>query len=342
MKAVILSGLLISILFAPNLVLAQENLPSNTSLGVVVLDGTIYSHKAIDGTTIVYGEVQNNLSSPVNDVTLGVTFMDDNSNQVEYKTGPTLLQVIQPGGMVPFSISSTKADPSISQIQVKLASFESSSDRPTVLTISPGTLQVSDALILTGSVTNMGDQKSTNTKLYLISYDAFQRVVGIGTSTPVDVGISQSSEFSIISDTNSKARTYMIVAESDNYQSKLTPVTAVNISLPVVVGKTVVTDTNGTEYATVPVNATANITSNLHYLLNSTQPFVYYVQVKHFGGQASFIGKYQGILVDSESTATVTWTPQVTGSYFIETYVWDYNNKPLSSAVPTVNIVLVR
>src|SRR5579863_4378269 len=129
MKTVILCSLLITMLLAPNLVWAQEHLPQSTTLGVVVLTDTIYSHKASDGTTTVYGEVQNNLGSPVNAVTLGVTFMDDNSNQVEYKTGPTLLQVVQPGGTVPFAISSTKADPTITQVQVKLAGFQSSSDR---------------------------------------------------------------------------------------------------------------------------------------------------------------------------------------------------------------------
>ena len=204
MKTVILCGLLITMLLAPNLVWAQEHLPQSTTLGVVVLTDTIYSHKESDGTTTVYGEVQNNLGSPVNAVTLGVTFMDDNSNQVEYKTGPTLLQVVQPGGTVPFAISSTKADPAITQVQVKLAGFQSSSDRPQSLVIIPGSLQVSDNLAISGNITDNGAQKSTNTKIYLISYDAFKRIVGIGVSSPVDVSTTQSSQFSIISDYNSR------------------------------------------------------------------------------------------------------------------------------------------
>ncbi|GEM_PF-1182542 len=343
MRNVILSGMLIITLFTPNFVWAQENLPLSTNLGVVVLDATVYSHKAINGSTIVYGEVQNNLSSPVNRVTIGVTFMDDNSNQIEYKTGSTLLQVVQPGGMVPFSMSSTKADSSISQIQVKIAGFQSSSDRPLSLVVSPGSLQVSNSLIVSGTVTNNGAQKSTNTIFYLISYDAFQRIVGIGVSSPVDVGINQNSQFSIVSDSSPKAKSYMIVAESDSYQSKLTPVTAVQVSLPVLVSNTTVTGPNDTSFSAIPVNTPVTISSNVNYLLTSTQSFVYYVQVKHFGGQTAFIGKYEGVLVSSDNQkVSVNWTPNVAGSYFIETYVWDYGNIPLSSSVPSVNLVLVR
>ncbi|MDE1812977.1 MAG: FxLYD domain-containing protein, partial [Thaumarchaeota archaeon] len=169
MKTLLLSSSLILLLFTTNIVWAD--LPPSTSLGVEALQ-TIYSHKANDGTTVVFGEVQNNLNSPVNAVTIGVTFMDDNSNQIEYKTGTTLLQVIPAGGKVPFMISSTKADPSITQIQVKIAGFQSSPERQQVLDISSNPLQVSDKLSVSGTITNNGALKSTNTKIYLISYDA--------------------------------------------------------------------------------------------------------------------------------------------------------------------------
>jgi hypothetical protein len=343
MKTVILCSLLITMLLAPNLVWAQEHLPQSTTLGVVVLTDTIYSHKASDGTTTVYGEVQNNLGSPVNAVTLGVTFMDDNSNQVEYKTGPTLLQVVQPGGTVPFAISSTKADPTITQVQVKLAGFQSSSDRPQSLVITPGSLQVSDNLAISGNITDNGAQKSTNTKIYLISYDAFKRIVGIGVSSPVDVPTTQSSQFSIMADYSSRAVSYMLVAESDNFQSTLTPLSVVHVSLPVTVSNTTVTNTSGAPLPYVSVNSPVNISSTLNYVLDSTQAFTYYVQVKHFGGETAFIGKYDGVLVGSgNQNVTVGWTPSTAGSYFVETFVWDSGNVPLSKSVPTINLVLVK
>ena len=339
MRSLILSSLLVVMLFTMNFVWA-ENLPSPSSIQVEVL--STYSHRANDGTTVVLGEVKNNLDSPINKVTLGVTFMDDNSKQIEYKTGTTLFQVIPPGGKVPFAISSTKADSSITQTQVKLAGFRSASDRPLSLVVSPGLLQISDKLILSGTITNNGAQKSTNTKLYLISYDPFQRVVAIGISNPINVDTGKDSKFSITSDSSSRAKSYAIIAESDNYQSKLTPVNSVQITLPVVVSNTKITDPNGTSYSTIPVNAVVKISST-KYLLNSTQPFIYYIQVKQFDGKTDFIGKYEGVFLSAgDQAASVSWTPHTTGSYFVETYVWNYDAVPLSPAAPSINVVLVK
>lgn len=340
MKTVLLSGFLILVLFTTNL--AWADLPPSTTLGVEVLQ-TEYSNKASDGTTVVYGEIQNDLSSPVNSVTIGVTFMDVNSNQIEYKTGTTLLQVIQPGGKAPFMISSTKADPSITQVQVKVAGFQSSSEKSQVLQISPGSLQVSDKLLISGNITNNGAQQSTNTKLYLISYDAFQRVVAIGISDPISIGPGTNSQFSITSDSNTRAQSYMIIAESDNYQSKPIPVSGVKVTLPVILSNTMVTNPNGTSYSTIPVNASVKITSDAKYLLNSTQSFVYYVQVKQFNGQVAFIGKSEGVFLGpGDQNVSVNWIPSTAGSYFVETYVWNYDSVPLSSSVPSINLVLVK
>jgi len=340
MKTVLLSSFLIIVLLTTNL--AWADLPPSTSLGVEVLQ-TEYSNKASDGTTVVYGEIQNDLNSPVNTVTIGVTFMDSNSNQVEYKTGTTLLQVIQPGGKAPFMISSTKADPSIVQVQVKVAGFQSSSEKQQVLQVSPGSLQISDTLLISGNITNSGAQQSTNTKLYLISYDAFQRVVAIGVSDPISIGSGTTSQFSITSDFNTRAQSYMIIAESDNYQSKPIPVNGVQITLPVIVSNTTVTNPNGISYSTVPVNASVKITSDAKYLLNSTQSFVYYVQVKQFNGKVAFIGKSDGLFLGAgDQTVSVDWKPNLAGSYFVETYVWNYDSVPLSSSVPSINVVLVK
>src|SRR5579872_849902 len=340
MKTLLLSSFLIITLFTTNIVWAD--LPPSTSLGVTALQ-TVYSNKASDGTTVVFGEVQNNLNSPVNAVTIGVTFMDDNSNQIEYKTGTTLLQVIPPGGKAPFMISSTKADPSITQIQVKIAGFQSSSEKQQVLVISSGSIQISDKLLLSGNITNNGAQMSNNTKIYLISYDAFQRIVAIGISDPISVNSGKDSQFSITSDLSTRAKSYMIIAESDNYQSKLIPVNGIQATLPVIVSNTMLTDPNGTSYSTIPVNASVKITSDAKYLVNSTQSFIYYVQVKQFNGKAEFIGKYEGVFLGpGDQSVSVNWIPHSAGSYFVETYVWSYDVVPLSSAVPSINVVLVK
>lgn len=341
MKTLLLSSLLIITLLATNL--AWADLPPSTSLGVEALQGTISSHIASDGTTVVFGEVQNDLNSPITAVTIGVTFMDDNSNQIEYKTGTTLLQVIQPGGKAPFMISSTKSDPSITQIQVKIAGFQSSSEKQQMLEIIPSTLLVSDKAILSGVIKNNGVDKSVNTKLYLISYDALSRVIETGISDPINVNAGQDSNFTITSTSNYNSKSYIIIAESDNYQSKPTNVTNIQIPLPIVMSHAIVTSPQGNESSTIHVNSTVMITSNVRHLTQTTQSFVYYVQVKQFDGRSEFIGtSTSSFFGGGDQNITVNWIPHSVGSYFIETYVWSPDNIPLANFEPSINVVLVK
>lgn len=340
MKSLILASILSVILFSTNCVFAD--LPPDTSIDVKVLPA--YSYKADDGTTVVLGEVQNNMASPVNNVSIGISFEDENNNVIEYKTGTTLLQVIPPGGKGQFMISSSKADSSITQVNVKLAGFRSSSDKPQVLDISNGLVKISDNLLFSANIKNNGASTSANTKLYLISYDAFQRVVGIGVSDPVNIDTGKQAQVSIAGTLSSRAKSYSVVAESDSYQSKITDISNIQITLPVIVSNTVATDEQGNTYSSIPVGSTVKITSNIRYAIgNSTQPFVYYVEVKQFGGQVEFIGKYQGVFLDTNAqSVSVTWTPQTSGSYYIETYVWNPDNIPLSSAGTRINLALVQ
>lgn len=342
MKTLLLSSLLIMALFTTNIVWADESINKST-LGVEVLQGTISSHRANDGTTIVLGEIQNDLNSPVNTVTIGITFMDNNNNSIEYKTGTTLLQVVQPGGKVPFSISSTKPDPSITQIQVKIAGFQSSSEKQKMLDIIPGTLIVSDKVILSGVIKNNGIQKSVNTKLYLISYDSLSRVIETGILDPVNINAGQDSNFTVTSTSNYRSQSYMIIAESDNYQSKSTNVTNIQIPLPIVASHAIITSPQGNESSTIHVNSTVVITSSVRHLTQTTQPFVYYVQVKQFDGRSEFIGtSTSSFFGGGDQNVTVNWTPHSAGSYFIETYVWSPDNVPLTKFEPDINVILVK
>ena len=107
MRSLFFPGLLIIVIVTSNLAWGQ-NLPSDTSLTVEVLP-SYYSYKADDGTTVVLGEVQNNNNFPITDVKVGISFLNDNDNTIEYKTGTTLLHVVPAGGKAPFSISSSKS-----------------------------------------------------------------------------------------------------------------------------------------------------------------------------------------------------------------------------------------
>ncbi|MGI0069490.1 MAG: FxLYD domain-containing protein [Nitrosotalea sp.] len=358
MRAIILSSIFIIALFSSSsgwgqtstdLTLQPCNLPTvqgsgtpGPSSNLTVYACSTYSYKADDGTTVVLGEVQNHNDFPILNVKIGIQFLDGNDNIVEYKTGTTLLQVVPPQGTAPFSISSTKPDPSITRISTNIAGFNSAAPRDQLLQISPGLLQVSDKLTLSGTITNSGTATATNTRIYLISFDPFSRVVAIGNTTTSDIGKGVTVNFNISGTPSPRAKSYSIVAESDNYQSKLTDVTNVLVSLPVAISNTVVTDLNGTKYSTIPVGAPVKISSNLEYLASNSQPYVYYVQVKQFGGQVVFIGNSQGVFLGPTDQPSVTWTPDTDGSYYIETYVWNSDKVPLSSAGTRINVVLVK
>lgn len=321
--------------------LAWADLPQSTSLKAEIPQ-TTYSYQSADGTTIVLGEVQNNNNFPISKVQIYIKFENSAGTVVESKTGTTLLQVVPPNGRSPFMISSNTTGSSITTAQVNMGPFDSSPIKQQFLNISSGLLHVSDKVTLTGTITNNGAQKSADTKVYLILYDAFQRVVRVGISSPVDVDSGKNTQFSVTSDLDPRAISYALVAESDVYQSKATPKNNFH-TLPVIASNTQVTDPNGTSYSTIPVNATVKISSKLNHVLNSTQPFVYYVQVKQFSGKAEFIGKYEGVFLGlQDQNASVDWVPHSSGSYFIETYVWSPDAVPLSSASTSINVVLVK
>jgi len=360
MRTVILSSLLVLALFSAGMMwtsaegasqqpcqqnapVTGENLPPSTTLTVVACSS--YSYTAPNGTTVVLGEIQNNNNFPINNVKVGITFEDLNNNVLEYKTGTTLLQVVAPNSLAPFSISSTKANPSITQVAVDLAGFTPASPKDQVLTIQSSSLQLSDNLILTGTLKNGGTATATNTHLYLLTYDVFQRVVAIDATTVPDTGAGKMANFTMTTTPSSRAKTFQIIAESGNYQSLPTDVTNIIASLPVLISNTNVTNPSGSPYSSIPVYAPVKISSDLRYLLDSPQPYVYYVQVKKFGGQVEFIGNATGIFLggtDQEHTESVPWTPSTAGSYFIETYVWDSNGVPISSAGTKINIALVK
>jgi len=331
-------------LLSSNLVWGTSGVPqTNTSLTVEAPDTSIYSYRADDGTTIVLGEVVNHNNFPITDVTIGISFLDQNSNTLEYKTGSTLLKVIPGNGKAPFSISSTKSDPAIVNVQTKIAGFTSSASKQQVLSIVPGNLQIASKLSLSGTIKNTGSTVSSGTKIYLITYDAFQRVVAVANAAPIDIGPGTTSSFSISSTPSSHAKSYELVAESDNYQSTNTDVTDVTATLPVIIGNTLVTDPQGNKYSTIPVGSSVKITSELRNLgSQTTQAYVYYVQVKNFSGAVEFIGNYTGVFLGDSDNATVTWNPITDGPYFIETYVWDSNYVPLAPTGPIINVVLVK
>ena len=350
-KTVIIALLLALFILPANVGWAAENIRPDSSLTVEVLSP--YSYKAEDGSTVVIGEVQNKNNFPITKVKLGVSFYDETGKILEYKTDTTLLKIIPAGGKAPFSIIS-KQNPSITDISVNLAGFNSSPAKQQVLIITPETLEISDQLILSGTITNGGTILTSGTTIYLISYDAFGRVVGIATATPEpdDVGVGKTSVFTISSTQNPIAKSYKLVAESDNYQSTLTDVTNVKSTISsltklVTISDTSITDQAGNKYDTIPIGAQVKINSGIWLKFGSDQsteqPYICYVQIKRIGGGVEFIGTAEGVFHGAEKqNVSVTWVPENEGAYYTEVYVWDPNAVALASPSSMINVMLVK
>ncbi|MGI0011526.1 MAG: hypothetical protein ACREAE_09015, partial [Nitrosopumilaceae archaeon] len=215
-----------------------------------------------------------------------------------------------------------------------------------------------------GTIINGGTILTSGATIYLISYDAFGRVVGIATTTPQpdDIGVGKTSVFTISSTPNSITKSYKLVAESDNYQSALTDVTNVETTISsltklVTINYVSVTDLMGNKYSTIPAGSPVKITSEIWIKYASEQserPYVFYVQIKQIGTEkptqnetdaapVEFIGMVEGVFhgIDKQDIS-VNWTPDKQGAYFAEVYVWDPNAVALAEPSRHINVMLVK
>jgi hypothetical protein len=328
------------------------------SLGIVLTSNSPFNYKDIDGKTVILGEIQNTKSFPVSGIKIWAGFYDDVSEKpLETVIGTTILEVIPPFSKSPYIIISPSANPKITSVSVNLLGFNSSPEKKQNLSLELGTLKIEDKISLSGSITNKGPLNSTNTKIYLISADVFvpPRILGIAAiNLDQDLGVGQKDSFEFNVPHDSRAVSFKIVAESDDYTSGIMEVksTAVSVLTTLVtINDITITDAAGNRISNMSAGIPINIQSSLgieYSAIEKSQPFVYWIQIKQSfetNGETKsfveFIGKAEGTF-DSpvEQFPTVEWTPPNDGLYFIETFVWDPNSIPLASKGP-ISLVLV-
>ncbi|MFQ6025052.1 MAG: hypothetical protein ACE5JT_00850 [Nitrosopumilaceae archaeon] len=352
MKRALLVASLVILLIPISISFAQLT-DTQPTLSVRLTSTAPYSFKAPDGSTMILGEIENTNSFPVTGVKIFAGFYDINSEQpLETAIGTTLLDIVPPNSKTPYIISSKSKNAAITNISVNLIGFNSAPIKQQVLTISPGTLRVGNQLVLSGTITNEGEFLTNQTRVHLISYDAFERIVAIASAEAGDIDSGSSIDFEISSDHNALALSYKIVAESENYQSIISDLTDVRISTLtklVTISEVLVTDPEDNKFSEIQLGSPVHITSKiwLKYAADpesTVQPYVCYVQIKQIGAQGSveFIGVAEGKF-DSAGTQfpTVVWDPEHEGAFFIEVYVWDPKAVPLSTPSTDINLVLV-
>jgi len=357
----ILSILLVLSLFPISSSFSAEMTDKPPTLGIVLTSNSPFNYKDIDGKTVILGEIQNTKNYPVGGLKIWAGFYDDNSkNPLETTIGTTILEVIPPFSKSPYMIISPSSNPKITSVSVNLLGFNSSPEKKQNLSLELGTLKIEDKISLSGSIINKGPVNSTNTKIYLISSDVFvpPRILGIATVTlDQDLGAGQKDSFEFNIPHDSRAVSFKIVAESDDYTSGIMEVkntaTAVLTKL-VTINDVSITDATGNRISNMSAGTPINIQSSLGIEYSAIeksqlQPFVYWIQIKQSfetsDGTKSFveyIGKAEGTFDSpAEQLPTIEWTPPNEGLYFIETFVWDPNSIPLASKGP-ISLVLVN
>jgi hypothetical protein len=356
----ILSILLVLSLFPISSSFSAEMTDKPPTLGIVLTSNSPFNYKDIDGKTVILGEIQNTKNYPVGGLKIWAGFYDDvNKNPLETTIGTTILEVIPPFSKSPYMIISPSSNPKITSVSVNLLGFNSSPEKKQNLSLELGTLKIEDKISLSGSIINKGPVNSTNTKIYLISSDVFvpPRILGIATVTlDQDLGAGQKDSFEFNIPHDSRAVSFKIVAESDDYTSGIMEVKNTSVSVLttlVTINDISLADTAGNRISNMSAGTPVNIQSSLGIefsaIEKSQQPFVYWIQIKQSfetnGETKSFveyIGKAEGTFDSpTEQFPTIEWTPPNEGLYFIETFVWDPNSIPLASKGP-ISLVLVN
>jgi len=340
---------------------SQEFIDKEPTLGIVLTSFSPFNYKAEDGSTIILGEVENTKNFPVSGIKIWAGFYDNiGENPLESTVGTTLLEVIPPFGKSPYMIKSPSSNSAITSVSVNLLGFNSSPEKKPELSLVLETLEIVDKLSLSGKLTNNGILNTTDTKIHLISYDAFvpPRVLGISTidlENELESGGTYDFEFAAPHD--SRASSFKIVAESVNYSTGLMEVTDTSdevLTKLVSISDIGILDSEGNRMSDVTTGTPVNIQSTIWIQYsddqdNPTQPYVYWVQIKKSVEEdgktksyVHFLGKAEGSFSSAgQKIPSVEWTPQDDGLYFVETFVWDPVSLPLASKGP-ISLILVK
>jgi len=356
MKNIILIVFLVFILFPISSSFSQSIPTSQLSLQLTS-DAPIH-FKDENGYTIIIGEIQNTRNSPITDVKILGYFYNDLEQLLDFRNnGTAIVDVIPPLAKVPYMIKSNNPDAGITSVKVTIGGFKTASQKNVDLKIDSKISEIGDKIKISGTLTNDGFLNSTQTKIHLVFYQDFTpepRLLGISTIELEDIIAGGSTNFEFEENLNSltaKSTDYKIFAESDNYFSNIQ---TAKITIPEALTKLVtindisIKDDEGNILSDVKAGNRINFESKIWIQYSedqetSEQPYRYYVQVKQTGEKAfvEFIGIYEGSFISAGAKfPEVKWTPNNTGLYFVETFVWDTNAVPLASKGPIILILV--
>ena len=182
------------------------------------------SYVGDDSSFHVVGEIQNNLDSPISQVTVLVTLYDENGQTVVTKETGTLVNTINPQMKGPFDFVFTRINPTIVESYSLDMDYSISNPKGQVIDITSSeiTRDNHNNLIISGTVENNGEITANTVAVIATLYDRQGNVAAVSRIHPEpDYLGSQEDAFFIVAvpDKNqiSEISDYIIVAESEEY-----------------------------------------------------------------------------------------------------------------------------
>lgn len=357
MQKIILSIFLVLLLIPFSQAFSQEYSDNAPTLSVSLTSEVPYLYKDSDGHTVVVGMIENNNSlTPVTNVRVQVNFFDEfGTTPIEVIEGQSILEVIPSNGQSPYVVQSQSTNSDITHASVFLLGFDSSIVKEQRLAVfSSEVSSFNESFSFSGILRN-GAAPSSDTNVHLAFYDGFDppRILGVSTIELGDVLPDTQVNFDIVDEEiDPRSVGFSLFAESDVFSSDV-----VDVKIPppqlltklAKISNVLVKDNSGNNLSEIKIGSPVHIQSETLIQFSTDQsnnetPYTYYVQIKESGRVpfVEFLGKYEGRFIGTGlQSQTIDWIPEKDGLYFIETFVWDRNNKPIAERGPVV-IVLVK
>ncbi len=350
----VLCSLLILLLIPVSHAYSQEYSDNASTLTVSLNSSSQYVYQDAEGYTVVVGMIENNDSlSSVTNVQIQVNFFDDyDPSPLEVVLGSTALEMISSNGQSPYSIRSETPNSGITQASVSLLGFDSSEEKQNGLTVYSTDVFLNNSFSFSGILETAGAPNS-DVLVHLAFYDGFEppRILRVATIDLGDVAPNSEITFDFDGKIDSRSVGFFLFAESDIFRSDF-----IDIEIPpsqistkmVTISDVSIDDSDGNVLSELKVGSQVNIKSKTMIEFSADQltdetAYTYYVQVKESGKvpYVEYIGKSDGRFIGTgQETQTIDWIPEKAGLYFIETFVWDRSNVPISEQGPFVLIVV--
>ncbi len=338
------------------------------TITVAIETGSQYVFRDDQGYAVLTGMIGNtNQLGAVSELRIRVNFYDDiQSAPLDVVYGDVLAESIPPESSAPFLIRSSEPDTRITQASARIMSFDNAPIKSSELSIevnglSSTTVDDDTNLVWISGTLQNGPAPSSNVTLHLAFYDAFEppRILDVRTVHVGDIAQDSEAAFEFKDEIDAKARGVMLFAESNVFSAPM-----VNEKLPSPIRleplqhltmlsrimDVTVTSQYDDRLSTLTPGEVVKITGTVTVEFADGReehetPYTFLAQVRGSSEATpvEFIGQYEGMFVDDDDAQrkTINWTPEKSGLYIVETFMWNKNNVPLSQPGPVV-LVLVE